>query len=52
VTKPEFLPVRQAAPSVQTPTQFFHLRPLSSTKPFKTLKISLVVASVGNSEIQ
>ena len=50
VTKPEFIPVRQAAPSVQTPMQFFHSRPFSSTKPFKSLKISLLVVCVGNSE--
>ena len=49
-TKPEFLPVRQAAPSVQTPTQFFHFRLLSSMKLFKTSKISLLIVCVGNSE--
>jgi len=47
VTKPELLPERQA---VQIPTQFFHSRPLSSLEPFKTLKISLLVECVGNSE--
>ena len=50
MTKSEFLLVRQAAPSVQIPTQFFHSRLSLFNETIKTLNFSLLVLRVGNSE--